>query len=143
METICLSSEKTELKIRAIEIDYEGRKFICKIAIDGPFIKAKVYLDNKLKFKGCSFLEKIQFQIKAFLDYNLNDVYSEINKLDDDRFLIAEENNKNILKIKWIILSQKKYIIINLNENKEDIDYEEILKDKEKTIKELKEKMKN
>ena len=66
--------------IKLIDIEDEGIKYICKIElIEEEIINIKVYLDNNLKYKGNIFLEKIQIQIKAFFDYNINVIFEEIN----------------------------------------------------------------
>ena len=65
-------------------------------------IQANLFLDNTLKYKGYIFLEKIQFQIKAFFDYNINEIYDEINQLNSINFIIIKGNNKYKLKIEFI-----------------------------------------
>ena len=73
--------------IKSIEIKYGGRIYICKIEIiDEEPTNINIYLDNKLKYKGNIYLEKIQIQIKTFLDYNINEIYEEINKLNNNNF---------------------------------------------------------
>ena len=130
--------------IKSINIEYEGRIYICKIEIkDEELINVNIYLDNKLKYKGNICLEKIQIKIKTFLDYNINEIFEEINKLNNNNFIIIKENNKYILKIKFIILRRKKYLYINLNENNinnKDY-YENKIKEKDNIIFELKEKI--
>ena len=132
--------------IKSIEIEYEGRKYICKIEIiDEELININIYLDTELKYKGNIFLEKIQMQIKAFLDYNINEVYEEIKQLDNNNFKIIKENNKYKLEIKFIILRRKKYLYISLNNNNNAYNndyFENIIKEKDNTIFQLKEKIK-
>ena len=130
--------------IKIINIEYEGIKYICKIKIkEEEFINIKIYLDNKLKYKGNIFLEKIQMQIKTFLDYNINEIFEEINKLDTNNFSIIKENNKYKLKINFIILRRKKYLYINLNNNANNNEYyENIIKKKDNIIFELNKKIK-
>ena len=73
--------------LKSINIEYEGRIYICKIEIiDEELININIYLDNKLKYKGNIYLEKIQIQIKTFLDYNINEIYEEINKLNNNNY---------------------------------------------------------
>ena len=129
---------------KSIEIEYEGRKYICKIEIiEEELININIYLNNKLKYKGNIILEKIQIQIKAFLDYNINEIFEEISLLDNDNFAIIKENNKYKLKIKFIILRRKKYLYINLNNNINNNEYyENIIKEKDKIIFELNKKIK-
>ena len=122
---------------KLLEIEYEGRIYICKIEIiDEELININIYLDNKIKYKGNIYLEKIQIQIKTFLDYNINEIYEEIKKLNNNNFKIIKENNKYKLKIKFIILRKKKYLYINLyNINKKDKEYyENKIKEKDNII---------
>jgi len=131
---------------KSVNIEYEGRIYICKIDIKNEeLININIYLDNRLKYKGNICLEKIQIKIKTFLDYNINEIFEEINKLNNNNFIIIKENNKYKLKIKFIILRRKKYLYINLNENNINNNkdyYENIIKKKNCIILELKEKIK-
>ena len=80
--------------IKLINIEYEGIKYICKIEIiEEELINVNIFLDNKLKYKGNIFLEKIQIQIKTFFDYNINEIFEEIKQLDNNNFSIIKENN--------------------------------------------------
>ena len=129
--------------IKIIDIEYEGIKYICKIKIiEEELININIYLNNELKYKGNILLEKIQIQIKTFLDYNINEIFEEINKLNNNNFSIIKENNKYKLKIKFIILSRKQYLYINLNNNKDNEYYEKIIKEKDNKINELNKKIK-
>ena len=131
---------------KSIEIEYEGRIYTCKIEIiDEELININIYLDNKLKYKGNIYLEKIQLKIKTFLDYNINEIYEEINKLNNNNYKIIKENNKYKLKIKFIILRRKKYLYINLYNNSDNKDkeyYENKIKEKDNIIYKLKGKIK-
>ena len=146
--------------LKSIEIKKEGNKYNCKIEIIEQLIQTNIFLSDKLKFKGNIFLEKIQSQIKAFFDYNLNEIFEEINQLNSNNFSIIKENYKYKLKIDFMILRKKRSIIIDLNENKEnekkenenkendnimnDIinNYENIIKEKDNLILELNERIK-
>ena len=133
--------------IKIIDIEYEGIKYICKIKIiEEELININIYLNNELKYKGNILLDKIQIQIKTFLDYNINEIFEEINKLNNNNFKIIKENNKYKLKIKFIILRRKKYLYINLNNNNNNINrneyYEKIIKEKDNKIYELNKKIK-
>ena len=131
--------------IKIIKIKYEGIKYNCKIKIiEEELININIYLNNELKYKGNILLEKIQIQIKTFLDYNINEIFEEINKLNNNNFSIIKENNKYKLKIEFIILSRKQYLYINLNNNnnKDSEYYEKIIKEKDNKINELNKKIK-
>lgn len=140
-----------EHSLKYVEIYYEGKKYNCEMKIKDEFIEANILLENEIKYTGNIFLEKIQCQIKTFLDYNINEIYDEIKQLNSDSFSIIKESNKYQLKIKFVVLKKKKYISIDLNENKLNNDlvndlmnnYEKIIKEKDKIILELKEKINN
>ena len=140
-----------EASLISIIIFNEGKKYICKIWLIEELIQAQLFLDNHLKYKGNIFLEKIQSQIKAFFDYNIYEIYDEINQLNSNNFSIIKENHKCKLKIEFIILKKKRNIIIDLKDNNltekklnDDIinNYENIIKEKENIIFALKEKIK-
>ena len=109
-----------------------------------------LYINNNiLKYEGNITINKIQNQIGAFNDYNINEIFEEINILNNNKFkLIKENNNKYKLKIEFIILRRKKYLYINLyNENDKEnyIKYiselKEIIKMKDEEIKLLKDNL--
>ena len=110
--------EKSKLNknilIKSIEIESEGNKYICKIQIINKILNISLYNNNILKYEGNITLNKIQNQIGAFNDYNINEIFEEINILNNNNFiLIKENNNKYKLKIEFIILRRKKYLYIN------------------------------
>ena len=139
MPTLSSSSSKS------MKIKFEGKKNFCQIQVIEDSIQAEITLDNKFKYKGNIFLEKIQSQIKAFLDYNIYEIYEEINQLNTNNFSIIKKNNKYKLVIEFMILRKKKNIIIDLKENTVDDDmvkkYESIIKEKDYIISNLKEQI--
>jgi len=144
-----MEKSKLTLLIKSIEIEDEGNKYICKIQIIKNILNISLYINNNiLKYEGNITINKIQDQIGAFNDYNINEIFEEINILNNNNFkLIKENNNKNKLKIEFIILRRKKYLYINLyNDIKEDYikyisELKEIIKMKDKEIKLLKDKL--
>ena len=144
MENICI---KIDSSLKTIEINKEGKNYICQIEVIEELIQANLFLDKKIKFRGIIFLEKIQSQIKAFFDYNINEIFEEINQLNPKYFSIIKEKNKYKLKIEFIILRKKRNIIIDLNETKikediNNINYENMIKEKDNIIFALQEKIK-
>ena len=136
--------------VKSIELYNEGKKYICEIKIVEDLIQTNIYLDKILKYKGNIYLEKIQSQIKTFLDYNLYEIFDEIYQLEPNNFSIIKISKKYKLNIEFLILRKKKNIIIDLNEKvNDDIindlinNYENIIKEKDNIISELKEKIKN
>ena len=141
-----MSSNKDTL-IKSIEIENEGNKYKCNFQIIKEIIYISIYINNNV-YEGNISLNKIKNQIETFNDYNVNEIFEEIKILNKNNYkLIKEDNNKYKLKIKFIILRRKKYLYINLYNNNKDIDknelikyiskLKEIIKIKEKKIKEL------
>ena len=141
-----------DLSLKIIEIESKGNKYICKIQVINHLIYISIYLENILKFSGCISLPKIQNQIVAFLYYNINEIFEEINLLDSNNFSLIKENNENKLQIKFIILRRKQYLYISLDENKNmnliynDLvkqisELREIIKMKDEKINELEEQL--
>jgi len=145
--------EKSKLNenilIKSLEIENEVNKYICKIQIIKQILNISLYINNNiLKYEGNITINKIQNQIGTFNDYNINEIFEEINILNNNNFkLIKENNNKYKLKIEFIILRRKKYLYINLYNNiKEDYiknisELKEIIKKKDEEIKLLKDKL--
>ncbi len=133
--------------IKTIKMDNVGKKYTFKFQVIEESIHVSIFLLNSLKYNGSISLDIIKEQI-SFLDCNINEVLKEINLLDLDNFSIIKENDKYKLKIKFIVFSKEKYLIINLEENKDSTNisnndlisyYENIIKEKDNTISELKE----
>ena len=132
---------------KAVEILYERKKFLCNFKIIEESIDVSLFLFNSLKYKGSITLDKIRTQILTFSECYINGIFEEIIKLDSDNFSIIKESDKYILKVKFNLFKIEKYLIINLDENKGgDITnnelisyYENIIKEKDNKILELKE----
>ena len=137
-----------DLLIKSIEIENEGNKYKCNIQIIKEIINISIYINNNI-YEGNITLNKIKNQIETFNDYNINEIFEEINILNNNNFKLIKENDKYKLKIKFIILRRKKYLYINLYNNNIDknelIKYisklKEIIKIKDKKIKELENKL--
>jgi len=137
--------------IKSLEIEAEGNKFLCKIQIINEILNISLYENNNLlKYEGNISLNKIQNQIGAFTDYNINEILEEINILENNNFiLIKERDNKYKLKMQFIILRRKKYLYVNLfdnNNNKDDYikyisELKENIKMKDKRIEFLENKL--
>ena len=99
MEDSLLTSN---ISLKNIEIENEGNKYICKIQIIKDILEISLFLNNILKYEGYITLNKIQNLIGAFIDYNINEIFEEINLLNYDNFILIKEINKYILKINLI-----------------------------------------
>ena len=141
-----MDSSKLNISLKSIEIENEGNKYICKIQLINEILNISLYLNNNiLKYEGNITLNKIQNQIGAFNDYNINEIFEEINILNNNNFkIIKEKNNEYKLRIEFIILRRKKYLYIylynNNNIDKNDLfkyifELKEIIKNKDEKIK--------
>ena len=83
--------------IKSIEIENEGNKYICKIQLINEILNISLYLNNNiLKYEGNITLNKIQNQIGAFNEYNKNEIFEEINIINNNNFKIIKEKKMNI-----------------------------------------------
>ena len=120
-----MKSSIEDIIIKSIEEENERNKYKCKIQIINEILKICIYINNN-KYEGNITLNKIQNQIETFNDYNINEIFEEINILNNNNFKLIKENDKYKLKIKFIILRRKKYLYINLYNN--DIDKNNLIK---------------
>ena len=136
-----MDSSKLNISLKSIELENEGNKYICKIQLINEILNISVYLNNNiLKYEGNITLNKIQNQIGAFNEYNINEIFEEINILNNNNFRIIKEKNEEYkLRIKFIILRRKKYFFINLYNDNNDVDKNDLIN----YILELKEIIKN
>ena len=128
--------------IKNIIIKGEKEEYNCKIQVINNFIQVSIFVNNIFKYEGNIHLSKIQNQIRIFDNYNIHEIFQEINLLDSQNFKIVKE----IFQIEFIILRRKHYITINLvpNENldkdnliKQIIELKEIIRSKDDKIKSL------
>jgi len=146
-----MKSSKINISLKSIELENEGNKYICKIQLINEILNISLYLNNNiLKYEGNITLNKIQNQIGAFDEYNINEIFEEIKILNNNNFkIIKEKNNEYKLRIKFIILRRKKYLYINLYNNNIDkndlikyiLELKEIIKNKNEIIKSLQNKL--
>ena len=151
METPIAPIPTPNIYLKSIEIENEGKKYNCKIQIIKELLDISLYLDNIIQYEGYISLPKIQIQISTFIDFNINEIFEEINLLNNDNFSLIKIEDKYKLKIKFIILRKEKYLLINLNKNKninkDDLinhisELKEIIKKKDEKIKNLENKLK-
>ena len=139
------------LNFKTFEIKEGENNYKCQIQIIRNFLQVSIYLDTKLKYEGNISLQKIQNQIILFSYYNINEIYEEINLLNDDNFKIVKVDNKYEFKIKFIILRRKYELNIELEDDiildkndliKEISELKEIINNKDSKIKLLEEELK-
>ena len=141
--------ETPNIDIKEIGINEGDNKYKCQIQIIKDFIQVTLYSNNILKYKGNIHISKIEYYLGIY-NYNIDEIFEEINILNKDNFKIIKEMNIYKLKIEFIILRKKRYIYIDLNNNNNlnENDYintisklKEIIKNKDNKIKLLEEEL--
>ena len=126
---------------KEIELIFENIKYRCEIQKDQDILLISVY-NNKTKYKGIIHVYNIQYQL-GVLNYNIDYIYRTIYILNNNKFKLIKNGNKYKLRIEFIILTQKRYIDIDLydNINNKDEYIKEIIKAIENKIKLLNEEL--
>ena len=145
MEEAELLGETPNDNIKEIELIEGNIKYECEIKKEkdvlGDYLDISVY-NNKIKYEGLIHIYYIQYQI-GVLNYNIDDIFNSIYILNKNKFKLMKDDNKYKLQIELIILTQKRYINIelydNINNNDEYIN--EIIKAIENKIKLLNEEL--
>ena len=145
MEEAEILGETPNDNIKEIELIEGNIKYKCEIKKEkddlGDYLDISVY-NNKIKYKGRIHIYYIQYQL-GVLYYDIDDIYRSIYILNNNKFKLIKNDNKYELQIELIILTQKRYIDIdlydNINNNNEYIN--EIIKAIENKIKLLNEEL--
>ena len=145
MEEVEILGETPNDNIKEIELIEGNIKYKCEIKKEkddlGDYLDISVY-NNKIKYKGLIHIYYIQYQL-GVLYYDIDDIYRSIYILNKNKFKLIKNDNKYQLQIELIILTQKRYINIelydNINNNNEYIN--EIIKAIENKIKLLNEEL--
>ena len=130
-------AETPGFEIKEIEIKEGKNKYKCQIQIINDFIQVALYSKNVLKYKGNIHLSQIEYHLGIY-NYTIVEIFDEINRLNKDNFKIIKTMNIYQLKIEFIIFGKKKYIYIDLKNNKDNLKENDLIN----TITELKEKIK-
>ena len=139
MEEVEILGETPNGNLKEIELIEGNIKYKCEIKKEkdalGDYLDISVY-NNKIKYKGLIHIYYIQYQL-GVLYYDIDDIYRSIYILNKNKFKLIKNDNKYQLQIELIILTQKRYIDIdlydNINNNNEYIN--EIIKAIENKIK--------
>ena len=137
--------------LKTVQIIEGQNTYKCQIQTIQDFLQVSLFIGDNLKQEGNIHITKIQNQILTY-GYNINEIFEEINALNQESFSIIKEANKDKIKIEFIILRKKKYLYIdlikeeNININNNDLiktitELKEIIKLKDEKIKSLEEKL--
>ena len=137
--------------LKTVQIIEGQNTYKCQIQTIQDFLQVSLFIGDNLKQEGNIHITKIQNQILTY-GYNINEIFEEINALNQESFSIIKEANKDKIKIEFIILRKKKYLYIdlikeeNININNNDLiktitELKEIIKSKDEKIKSLEEKL--
>ena len=137
--------------IKIVQIENVENIYICKLQVSNNSIEANIFLADSSIFKGNINLDQIKNQIMNLVDFNINEIFEEIDSLDSSSFSISKDSDKYILKIKIKVFWNEKHLLIDLEENKNmnltnrDLInyYENIIKSKDRMILKLNEIIEN
>ena len=138
--------------LKTVQITEGQTVYKCQLQTIQDFLQVSLFIGDNLKQEGNIHITKIQNQIFAFMGYNINEIFEEINALNKESFSIVKEGNKDKIKIEFIILRKKKSLYIdlikeeNMNINNNDLvktitELKEIIKSKDEKIKSLEEQL--
>ena len=146
MEEVEIQDETPNDNIKEIELIEGNIKYKCEIKKEkddhGDYLDIYVY-NNKIKYKGRIHIYNIQNQL-GVLYYDIDYIFNSIYILNKNKFKLMKGDNKYKLRIELIILTQKRYIDIDLydNINNNNDEYiNEIIKAIENKIKLLNEEL--
>ena len=83
------SSLNTGLK--TVELNEGVNGYKCQIQTIKDFIQVSLFINDNIKQEGRIHITKIQNEIGAFIGYNINEIFEEINLLKDDCFSIFKK----------------------------------------------------
>ena len=144
------SCPQTNTGIKTIEINESGNRYKCHIQTIKDFIQISLFINDNNKQEGRIHLSQIQTQLYCY-NFNINEIFEDINLLNDKSFSVIKKEDKYILKIEFIILRKKQYLEIELipnnNINNNDLiqtitELKQIIKEKDNEIISLKNKLK-
>ena len=107
--------ETENLDIKEIEINEGENKYIIQIQKIKENIHATIVDNNKIKYKGFKNISNILYKLGIY-NFDIDDIFDEINILNKEKFNLIKELDKHQLKIEFKILNKKRYIYIDLNE---------------------------
>ena len=97
-------------------ITFEDKTYSCKlISKDGQVLNVELSEDLFLKFNGSINLKDIYSQIHAFDEYTMEEVFSVMKDLSEEKFNLIKESDKFKLDIKIPVMKKEKHLIIDLN----------------------------
>ena len=122
--------------IKEIYLIEEENKYKCEIQTVKEYLNINIYSNNTLKFKGNMHISNIQYNLGIY-DYDINDIFDEIYKLNNNKFNLIKDIQKYTFQIEFIILNKKRYLKIVLNNDiNSDQDYMKTINELKAIIKE-------
>ena len=145
MEEVEILGETPNDNIKEIELIEGNIKYKCEIKKEkdelGDYLDVSVCV-GEIKYKGRIHIYEIENKLSV-LNFNIDNIFNSIYILNNNKFKLIKNDNKYKLQIELIILTQKRYIDIdlydNINNNNEYIN--EIIKAIENKIKLLNEEL--
>ena len=90
--------------LKTVQIIEGQNTYKCQIQTIKDFLQVSLFIGGNLKQEGNIHITKIQNQL-LYYDFNINEIFEEINALNKESFSIVKEGNIHITKIQNQILA--------------------------------------
>ena len=102
---------------KEIPLKFEEKDYLCKLeSTDSNLINVILSRDSLPEYKGNIDLKNIYEQIRAFNGYTMEEIFSAINDIPQEKFNLTKKSDKLEFDIPFIVIKKEKHLLISLNE---------------------------
>ena len=102
---------------KEIPIKFEDKNYLCKVeSTDSNLIHIELSEDLFPKYQGTLAVKVIYEQIRAFRGYTMEEIFSVMKDICQEKFNLIKKSDKLELDITFTVMKKEKHLLINLNE---------------------------
>ena len=102
---------------KEIPIKFEDKNYLCKLeSTDSNLINIELSQDLILKYNGTISIKDICDQIRAFSGYSMEEIFSAMKDISQEKFNLIKKSDKLELDIAFKVMKKEKHLFIKLNE---------------------------
>ena len=102
---------------KEIPLKFEEKDYLCKLeSTDSNLINVILSRDSLPEYKGNIALNNIYEQIRAFNGYTMEEIFSAINDIPQEKYNLTKKSDKLEFDIPFIVIKKEKHLLISLNE---------------------------
>ena len=102
---------------KEIPLKFEEKDYLCKLeSTDSNLINVILSRDSLPEYKGNIALNNIYEQIRAFNGYTMEEIFSAINDIPQEKFNLTKKSDKLEFDMPFIVIKKEKHLLISLNE---------------------------